>query len=59
MRASLDRNAELQHKIRNIVLNCDKFQIFWNIYGKYYINEALEADLSQCRTSVPIRILKF
>ena len=44
MRASFDRNAELQHKVRNIVLNCDKFQILWNFYDKYCIHEAVGAD---------------
>jgi hypothetical protein len=44
MRATLDRNAELQLNIRKIVLNCDKFQIFGNIYDKYCIHEALGAD---------------
>jgi hypothetical protein len=44
MSASLDRNAELQHKVRNVVLNCDKFKILGNLYDKYCIHEALGTD---------------
>jgi len=44
MRASLDSNAELQHKIRNILLNCDKFQILGNICDKYCIHGTIGAN---------------